>query len=175
MNSPRPRQHQSQTRTRSRRTGRTYFGIYLAELPWGAPRPGDDVVGLLSMPLALWPAVEKAPNVREIIDLGATAIMLGFQAAFNGYSAFIEQLPARARKIERLCKRATLIGALSFVVMALVYGGLLASGAIQPNLVAARARNMRLALEGDAEAMSRLAGQFRDGRGDGDRFSAHVH
>ena len=123
MNSPRPRQHQSQTRTRSRRTGRTYFGIYLAELPWGAPRLSDD----------------------------------------------------GARQIERLCKRATLNGALSFVVMALVYGGLLASGAIQPNLVAARARNMRLALEGDAEAMSRLAGQFRDGRGDGDRFSAHVH
>jgi hypothetical protein len=53
----------------------TYFGIYLAELPWGAPRPGDDVVGLLIMPLALWSAVEKGPNVREIIDLGATAIM----------------------------------------------------------------------------------------------------
>jgi hypothetical protein len=78
----------------------------------------------------------------------AASALFGFQAAFNGYCAFSDRLPVGARHIERVCKRLLLIGTLSFVAVALVYGGLLASGAIQPDFAAARARYTRLALGG---------------------------
>ena len=95
----------------------------------------------------------------------AASALFGFQAAFNCYCALSDRLPGAARQIERLCKRAILIGGLSFVAIALVYGGLLATGVVQPDLAAARARYARAAMDGDAEAMGRLAAQFRDGRG----------
>ena len=95
----------------------------------------------------------------------SAACLFGCQAAFNVYCAQSDQLPGAARGIELLFRRSLLIGAGSFVGIALGYGGLLAAGVIPPDFVASRARFERSALAGDAEAMSRLAGQYRDGRG----------
>ena len=122
-------------------------------------------VAFLAFAYLSWHPDEGFFSCIQSFFMIAASALFGFQATFNGYCALSDRLPGAARQIERLCKRAILIGALSFVAIALVYGGLLATGVMQPDLAAARARYERSAMHGDAEAMSRLAGQFRDGRG----------
>jgi TPR repeat protein len=126
---------------------------------------GISSAAFLAFAYLSWHANEGFFSYMQSFFIIAASALFGFQAAFNCYCALSDHLPGAARRIERLCKRAILIGALSFVAVALVYGGLLASGVIQPDLAAARARYARSAMDGDAEAMSRLAAQFRDGRG----------
>ncbi len=112
-----------------------------------------------------WRPGEGFFSYFQLFFMLAAAAIFGVQAVFNYYCALSAKLPESARKIEICFKRTTLIGALAFVAIALVYAGLLSIGIVSPDFVAARARFERSAMAGDAEAMSRLAAQFRDGRG----------
>jgi TPR repeat protein len=93
------------------------------------------------------------------------ACLFGLKAAFNFFCAQSGRVPSNARKMEVVSNRILVTGGVGFVAIALAYAGLVASGVIQPDFAAARARYERAALAGDAEAMTRLAGQYRDGRG----------
>jgi 8-oxo-dGTP pyrophosphatase MutT (NUDIX family) len=48
-----------------------YFGLFLAEALQSRLQPGDDVEGLLTVPLDLWPALEQDPTLQEMLDRGA--------------------------------------------------------------------------------------------------------
>ena len=112
-----------------------------------------------------WRPGEGFFSYLQLFFMLAAAAIFGIQAAFNYYCARSERLPESARKIDKFFKRTILGGALAFVAIALVYAGLLSTGIVSPDFVAAHARFERSAMAGDAEAMSRLAAQFRDGRG----------
>jgi 8-oxo-dGTP pyrophosphatase MutT (NUDIX family) len=51
-----------------------YFALYLAEPLADTMRPGDDVVGLLSLPINLWPKLEAQPTLQEMLDAGASVV-----------------------------------------------------------------------------------------------------
>ena len=93
----------------------------------------------------------------------AASALFGFQAAFNCYCALSDRLPG-SRSPNRTGLQAR-DPHLRPQLRGAIYGGLLATGVVQPDLAAARARYARSAMDGDAEAMGRLAAQFRDGRG----------
>jgi hypothetical protein len=52
----------------------TYFGIFLARLKGDIIQPGDDVEGLLLIPLALWSVLLQQPALGTMLQHGANVI-----------------------------------------------------------------------------------------------------
>ncbi len=51
-----------------------YFALYLAQPYSDDIKPGDDVEGLLEVPLELWESLKEKPTLGEILAKGATLI-----------------------------------------------------------------------------------------------------
>lgn len=53
----------------------TYFGLFLANIQEGAQiQPGDDVVGLLHVPIQRWPLLQQQPALETMLQQGAHLI-----------------------------------------------------------------------------------------------------
>ncbi len=52
----------------------TYFGLFLAQAEVANIQPGEDVLGLLGIPLALWPSLTQQPTLDALLQQGAEII-----------------------------------------------------------------------------------------------------
>lgn len=52
----------------------TYFGLFLAQLPPVAIQPGDDVAGLLFVPLDAWSLLQQQPPLESLLQEGARLV-----------------------------------------------------------------------------------------------------